>query len=163
MDTFVRFRRDRRVAPRRRWVAVAAFALLMTPVSGCTSVAGADPSPPPIRQQGAVGVWELTNPEDVGAETTTLRLAVTRLECSSGVTGTVLEPEVAYEESRIVIRTDVEPIPQTGYDCQGNNAVPLTVRLTEPVGRRSLVDAACQRGDAVDTIFCESGGLRWSP
>ena len=41
--------------------------------------------------------------------------------------------------------------------------MPITVQLAEPIGERLLVDAACLRGDAVSTAFCDDSGIRWSP
>jgi len=114
-------------------------------------------------QQPAVGLWELSNVDDIGVQSTTLQLGVVRLECSGGETGVVLEPDVTYEEDRILIRTDVEALQGDAYDCRGNDTVPLTVQLSEPVGQRELVDASCLEGEAVNTTFCEDRGVRWSP
>ncbi|WP_168627587.1 hypothetical protein [Cryobacterium sp. BB307] len=122
-------------------------------LTGCAS----SPQPP------AVGVWELSNVDEISAESTTLHLGVVRLECSGGKTGTVLDPEVTNEKDRIVIRTDVEPLQEGAYTCLGNDTVPLTVELSEPVGQRELVDAACLQGRAVTTTFCTDHGVRWSP
>lgn len=106
-------------------------------------------------------MWELSDIDAVAAQSTSVELDVVRLECSGGETGTVLEPDVVYEASRIVIRTDVEPLPEGNYDCRGNDSVPVTVELSEPVGERELVDAACLQGRAVETIFCDDRGVRW--
>jgi hypothetical protein len=110
----------------------------------------------------ALGLWELADPSSVTSESTTLDLGVTRLECSSGVTGAVLEPRVTYEAERILIRTDVAPLGLDAADCQGNDVVPIVVELTEPVGDRDLVDAACADERAAGTVFCEDDGVRWS-
>jgi hypothetical protein len=112
---------------------------------------------------GNIGTWQLLNAAEVTPESTTLQLGVTRLECSSGVTGTVLDPRVRVEQERIVIRTDVEPLPPGGYTCQGNDVVPVTVELNEPIGKRELVDAACLGGRAVNTAPCTDNGVRWRP
>jgi hypothetical protein len=112
---------------------------------------------------GDIGTWELLNSTEVTSFSTTLRLGVTRLECASGVTGTVLDPRVRVEQERIVIRTDVEPLSPGGYTCQGNDAVPVTVELNEPIGKRELVDAACLGGRAVNTAPCTDNGVRWRP
>ncbi|MHA7141791.1 hypothetical protein ACX80T_09680 [Arthrobacter sp. Sr33] len=76
------------------------------------------------------------------------------------MTGPVLEPKVRYEEDQIVIRTDVEALPEAGYDCPGNDMVSLTVDLAEPVGARKLVDGGCLAGEAATTPFCENDGVR---
>jgi hypothetical protein len=126
---------------------------------GVAMLAGCVLSP----QQPAVGVWELSNVDEVGVGSTTLQLGVVRLECSGGKTGSVLEPEVTYETNRIVIRTDVEPLQEGAYTCLGNDTVPLTVQLSETVGKRQIVDAACLEGKAASTTFCDDNGVRWSP
>jgi hypothetical protein len=130
---------------------------------GCTAVVVVSGCGAPAASGGSIGVWELLDAAEVDPDSTTLRLGVTRLECSSGETGTVLEPDVQFERGRIVIRTDVEPLTGDTYNCLGNNTVPVVVELTEPVGNRDLVDAACLGGDAVDTVFCADGPVRWSP
>lgn len=113
-------------------------------------------------QVGEIGTWELLE-SSITSDSTVLRLGVTRLGCASGTTGTVLEPVVQVEGERIVIRTDVEPLSPGGYTCQGNNSVPVTVELDEPVGKRELVDAACLEGLAVNTAACMDKGVRWRP
>lgn len=143
-----------RTGPRRGAHAAAralcAIALLV--------LAGCAPAEP------AIAVWHLLNPADVESETTRLELGVTRVECSSGVTGDVLEPiEVQYEDDRILLRTDVEPLGLDAADCQGNPVVPVTVDLAEPIGDRALVDVACTRAPVSTTTWCEDDGVRWSP
>lgn len=134
-------------------------------LAGCaSSPQQQQPAPAPQQGSAAVGVWELSNSDEVDAQSTSLELGVVRLECAGGETGVVLEPEVFYEEDRILIRTDVAPLPPAeGYDCQGNDTVPLTVQLSEPVGERELVDAACLEGEAVGTSHCDDQGVRWLP
>jgi hypothetical protein len=144
-----------------RWVAAALGCTAVVVVSGCGAPAGSERSAG--ASEGSTGVWELLDAAAVGPESTELRLGVTRLECASGETGTVLQPDVQFERDRIVIRTDVEPLTGGTYDCQGNNTVPVNVGLSEPIGNRDLVDAACLGGEAVDTVFCADGPVRWSP
>jgi hypothetical protein len=137
----------------KRTVAVAVLAIGALALAGCASApAGA-----------SVGVWQLTEPESIDAATTILELEVTRLECAGGVTGEVLEPVVTFEPDRILIRTDVLPLPEGAYDCQSNDWVPVTVELSEAIGDRHLMDAACLDDEAASTVFCEDGGVRWSP
>lgn len=144
------------------WTCTLICAALL---AGCGSSPQANqPAPSPQQGAAAVGVWMLSNPDDVNAQSTSLELGVVRLECAGGETGIVLDPQVFYEEGRILIRTDVAPLPPAeGYDCQGNDTVPLTVQLTEPVGERELVDAACLDGEAVGTSHCDDQGVRWQP
>lgn len=129
--------------------------------TGSSALHGETGTIPP--QVGATGTWELLNSAEVTPDSITLRLAVMRLGCAGGVTGTVLDPQVHFEQERIVIRTDVEPLPPGAYNCQGNNSVPVTVDLHEAVGKRELVDAACLEGRAVTTARCTNNGVRWRP
>jgi hypothetical protein len=65
------------------------------------------------------------------------------LSCSSGQSpaGRVLEPKVAYAADRVLVAIAIRarPGPQ---DCQGVDAYPYTLQLTEPIGSRQLFDAA---------------------
>jgi hypothetical protein len=126
-------------------------------VATIATLTACSPTLPP-----ALGLWELADPSSVTSESTTLDLGVTRLECASGVTGDVLEPQVTYEDDRILIRTDVAPLGLEAADCQGNDVVPIVIELAEPVGDRDLVDAACSDDRAAATVFCEDDGVRWS-
>jgi hypothetical protein len=151
-----------------RWVAVTLGFAAVVVVSSCGAPPGSEGSPAaskgsPAASEGSTGVWELLDAAKVGPDSTALRLGVTRLECAGGETGTVLEPDVQFERGRIVIRTDVEPLTGGAYECQGNNTVPVDVELSEPVGNRDLVDAACLGGEAVTTAFCADGPVRWGP
>ncbi|MCW5952280.1 MAG: hypothetical protein KIT69_08490 [Propionibacteriaceae bacterium] len=115
-------------------------------------------------QVGDLGTWVLLDPDQVTSASTAIRIGVTRLDCSSGVTGEVLEPVVEYTDSHVIIRADVAVIdhnlPQT---CQGNDEVPVVVKLSESIGDRPLVDAACLAGEAATTSFCAEGPVRWRP
>ena len=135
-------------------LAVASMAAAVLPLVGCSPAGGATPG---------TGTWELLNTGGITPESRTLQLGVTRLDCSGGLTGKVLDPEVRFEKDRILIRTDVEPLPEGAYTCEGNDSVPVTVDLAEPVGERALVDAACLGGDAVGTLPCSDGAIRWRP
>lgn len=108
--------------------------------------------------EGDPATWELLG--DVSAESRTLDIGVTRLGCAGGVTGDVHEPQVSYEEDRIVVEVDVAPLGDDAYDCQGNDVVPMTVELDEAVGERSLVDGACLDGEAGTTALCTTE-VRW--
>ncbi len=105
-------------------------------------------------ERPAVGTWQLSNTDEVHADSTTVHLRVTRLGCSGGETGSVLQPELSYETDRIVIRTPVASLPSGNYTCQSNDSVPLTVQLSEAIGRRELVDMECADGPAISTSLC---------
>ena len=114
-------------------------------------------------QQGVTGVWTLAHPDQVSSDSTSIDILVTRLECSSGKTGKIMKPVVSMGTDDIVVRADAVPNSGDRYTCQGNDSVAVTVPLSEPIGNRALVDAACLAGDAVRTSDCETGPIRWKP
>jgi hypothetical protein len=125
------------------------------------------PSPPELTatmppRRGDTATWVLAEPAAVSPATTTLQLDVTRLGCAGGRTGVVLEPTVSSSATQVIIRTDVEPGGGPA-DCQGNDGVRVRVELGEPIGNRTLLDAACLEGEAVDTRPCAEGAVRWEP
>jgi hypothetical protein len=111
-------------------------------------------SRPRGEQGGEPGTWELLEAGAVTASTTVLHLGVTRVDCSSGVTGKVLEPKVTYEQTRIVIETDVEPLNLEVATCPGNPPVRVRLELSEPIGERDLVDGYCSSGEGPHTSHC---------
>ncbi len=112
---------------------------------------------------GSPAVWVLKDPEGVTRASTRLELEVTRVECSGGKTGTILQPEVSLGPSDIVIRAAAKPLGGGSQNCPGNDSVTVTITLPEPVGDRPLIDAACLEGSAVRTSFCAEGPARWKP
>lgn len=84
---------------------------------------------------GDLATWELAAPASVTTETRGLDLRVTRAGCSGGVTGDVLESRVQYEDDRVVVTTDVEPLGDGTWTCPGNDAVAVTVELDEVLGK----------------------------
>lgn len=88
---------------------------------------------------------------------------VNRLECSSGRTGEVYPPTVVVRAKQVVVTFLVEPLSGRGdQTCQGNDEVPYTVELDEPLGDRELVDGACDAGTAEATSYCGvEGAVRW--
>jgi hypothetical protein len=113
--------------------------------------------------KGATATWTLANPKAISITSDSLQLTVTRLECANGKTGKILEPEVSIGTADIIIRTDAAPISRGAGTCQANKSVSLTIILAEPIGNRSLIDAACLAGEAVRTSSCASGATRWTP
>lgn len=136
-----------------RGVAALLVTVAVVTLAGCTS---AQPNP-------GVGIWRLKDADAVGATTHTLDIEVSRLECSGGETGEVLDPVVTIEDDRILIRTDVAPLPGGAYTCQDNDWVSVTIELGEPLGDRELVEAACLDDRAASTAFCQDDGVRWRP
>lgn len=154
-------------SPRRRGSVILLLAVALA-ASGCTASSppsgggpGASAPPSAVRETGDTATWQFAVPDTVDVETTALTLEVTRLGCSGGVTGDLLTPWIVYEDDRIVIQIDAEPLGDGAYDCQGNDAVPVEVELEEPIGDRELVDGACLEGDATTTAACEGGAVRW--
>ena len=102
----------------------------------------------------------------ITSSSTSFTANVIRLECSSGITGEVLAPEIVLSEPEIVISFSVAPLAQGEgeYSCPGNPPVPYVVELGEPIGARQLIDAACLPGGAAETTTsCADGAARWSP
>lgn len=110
---------------------------------------------------GDIATWLLTEGELLDPMTSFLVLDVTRLGCSGGTTGSVLDPVVVYEADRVLIRTDVNPVGGNNT-CPGNDAVSVELSLDESLGMRELVDVACLEGEAVGTEGCQSA-VRWAP
>lgn len=152
----------------RRSAVVLACVLLTSLAAGCGSEEeGAPPEGtpdegPPGAVDGDAATWVLLGEQDITAETETFEIGVTRLGCASGVTGEVLTPQVTYEPERIIVQVDVEPFTEDEAECPGNDTVPVTVELDEPVGERDLVDGGCLEGEeAAGTTPCEDE-VRWS-
>lgn len=131
-------------------------------LSGCAEAPTPQPTPtapaPPTSTSpaasGSTATWELREPGSVSAESETIDVAVTRLECANGVTGELLAPVITYESDRVTVRIDAEKlVPEPVTTCIGNEAVPLTVVLSEPIGERALIDGGC---DGVSAAPCES-------
>lgn len=133
--------------------AILGLAMLLT---GCQLGGDSELSE---KGEGDTAVWEITNPTDLDRDSTTVSVAVTRVGCSSGITGNLLDPSIDYESDRVVIRIDVEPL-EGEADCPGNDAIALDVQLDEPLGQRTLVDGGCLREDAAATILC-TNSTRW--
>jgi hypothetical protein len=132
----------------RAGIGLIVIALALT---GCASM-GLEPS--------ETGVWQLQ--ADPAPSSTSIEVGVSRLECASGVTGDLREPRVTTEVDRIVITTPVADNGSDDGECPGNDVVPLTVDIGEPIGDRTLVDGACLSTEAADTELC-ADAVRWRP
>lgn len=116
-------------------------------------------TPPPT--VGDPGTWVLADPDAVGSDSTSLRLAVTRISCNNGETGEVLQPVVAWSDTQVVIRTDVVRLSPRTADCQGNDAVEVTAELPGPLGERTVLDAVCLEAPTIRYAYCADGAQRW--
>ena len=113
-----------------------------------------------MQEHGDTATWQLATPDAIDAGTTTLAIAVTRLGCASGETGEVLTPWVTYEDNRVVIEVDAEPLGDGAFTCPGNDAVVVELELNEPVAGRALLDGACLEAEAATTAACADGPVR---
>lgn len=157
----------------RRRLALAGSALAVVALSGCAveqpdtngGSTASEGSPAVFSlgpRAGDVATWSLAPDELLDPKTTFLVVEVTRLGCASGLTGTVLDPQIQYDETQVFLRADVEEMGPGAQDCQGNDAVPVEIHLDQPLGVRALVDAACLEGEAVSTAGC-TDAVRWAP
>lgn len=113
--------------------------------------------------EGDTAVWDVDPADPPTPSATSVTVMVTRLGCNGGVTGEVLEPEVAADGEQVVVTFSVEPLGAGDYTCPGNDSVPYVVELDGPLGDRDLVDGACLSGDAASTSHCSNGAVRWPP
>ena len=109
----------------------------------------------------SLAIWEISSPETLDADVERVEIEVSRLGCSNGETGDITEVDVVAGEGQIAIRASVEPLYGSAYNCLGNNAVPTTVDLGEPLGDRELIDGACEHERAAATRICETS-VRWA-
>lgn len=153
---------------RRSWLAIAG-AVLLASASACASDDGpsthkslTDEIESSDLVDGDAAVWSISRGVELTSETTSFTANVSRLDCNSGVTGKVLEPQLDYGDSQVILTFGVEPAAGGAHDCQGNQRVPYKVVLTEPVGARELVDGAClDDEEAGTTSHCSPDGVRW--
>lgn len=135
---------------------IAAVAIGVLLLSACTGETAEGPAP----TDGDPATWQLTSPNAVTPGTRSLDIEVTRLACSSGKTGGILEPTISYESSRVVIQVDAALQELGSYLCLGNDSVATEVELDEDIGGRELVDGACLDGEAATTAECQDP-VRW--
>ena len=113
-------------------------------------------------ERGDVAVWAVAPGSEVITESTEFTAVVTRLGCSGGVTGRVLAPRTETTVTHVIITFEAESLAPGNYNCLGNDAVPYSVVLDEPIGDRELVDGQCATGrPAATTAFCGDTSIRW--
>lgn len=109
---------------------------------------------------GDTALWQLQDAASINSESTVLNLTVTRLGCASGDTGQLLAARITYEEQRVIIQVDAEPMGAGTFLCPGNNAVQISIELAEQIGERSLVDGGCfDLADTTNTVCANP--TRW--
>ena len=115
----------------------------------------------------AAGVWVIGDPHSVATASKEFTADVMGLQCSDGVTGTVLRPTIREDAAQVVVTFSVEAPSPGAHTCPGNNRVPTLVELQDPIGQRQLVDGACDPGGAaVSTAWCRdefANPVRWRP
>ena len=111
----------------------------------------------------AVATWDLTQETTTDSATTAFTVAVTRLGCNSGQTGTTNDPDIEMTDTQVVITFTVSPGEPSSADCQGNNAVSYDVELPEALGERELVDGGCASTEATSTAPCQPSDVRYTP
>lgn len=79
------------------------------------------------------------------------------------MTGELLDPVIVYESDQVVITIDAVPNGTGGATCQGNDVVPVTVELSEPLGERKLIDGACEPVEMHGIAFCETSERASAP
>jgi hypothetical protein len=116
-------------------------------------------------EPGTTAVWTTDPHAPPSSTASTFTALVFRLECNDGVTGRVLRPGVAFDETQVVVTFTVarKANPAEASTCQGNGAVPVQVDLGQQLGTRDLVDGSCAPGnEALSTSWCVyDHGVRW--
>ena len=133
-----------------------------TPAPAVTEVPPA--LPPQDDARGDAAGWKLGAADSVSPTSESSIAYVTRLGCSSGITGEVYPPDIVIGDRDVVVTFSVAPLDFDVRTCIPNEEVPFVVNLAEPIGERRLVDGAClDDSEASPTGFCRSGPVRWSP
>ena len=138
---------------KRSLISIGVAFVFAASLSACTGSPSVEPSPSespapeptpvPSQVEGSTATWELLGASDVNVDSISLEVGVKRLECASGVTGELLDPVIVYESAHVIITIDAAPNALGSATCQGNDVVPVTVELSEPLGERKLIDGAC--------------------
>ena len=156
--------------PRNAWaVSVLALGLAgcsgsatSAETSGATTIVSSPSASTPSADERdrATATWEIAPSQALDSGSTRFATLVTRLECNSGVTGTVNPPAIRVTADKVVITFTVSPGPPRPAHCQTNDAVAYVVDLPSPLGSRALVDGACATAEAARTRFCKDRGVR---
>jgi hypothetical protein len=114
-----------------------------------------------VRTGGDDAVWFISPEAEPDQSAETFEVDVMRVGCNGGVTGKVMEPSVDIADERITVTFSVEPV--LGGDCPGNDRVPYTVVVGEPIGDRELFDGGCHVGmQGAQTTWCiDNNPVRW--
>lgn len=106
---------------------------------------------------GETALWTVDSETTIASSSQTFTALVFRLDCSSGETGEVFGPSVETTSDEIVVTFTTAALdPAGGYDCPGNDHVPVEVDLDEARGDRPIVDGGCRDRSAASTLLCRS-------
>ena len=101
------------------------------------------PSLSPEPSIGPASWWVDPETLPLSASTRTIRAIVREVACASGQSpeGRILPPMVTHRGDAIEVSFMVTQTPG-GHDCQGNPSFPVEIRLSEPLGTRTLLDGS---------------------
>ncbi len=125
---------------------LAALSLVLVAACGTTtpSLAPTVPAPPdpPATGAGAATWWVDPTLIPLAPETTTVNGFVMETACASGESpdGRVNEPVVEYGAETVTVTFTVTPRPGGFQDCPSNPEFPVEIKLSEPLGERTLLD-----------------------
>ena len=93
--------------------------------------------------EGGPATWTHDPAAEIGPDTTAFTAWVTETDCVSGQSseGRIIGPDIQLASDSIVVTFRVRPVSGSGaVACPGNPPTPVTVRLSEPLGDRTLLD-----------------------
>jgi hypothetical protein len=96
----------------------------------------------PIGNRG-LATWTLDPAAEIGPDTTAFTAWVTEVACASGQSSAdrIIGPDIDSSSDSIVVTFQVRPLIGFGaVTCQANPPTRVTVRLSEPLGHRTLLD-----------------------
>lgn len=91
--------------------------------------------------EGGAATWALVPDADIGPETTEFTAMVTERACASGQSSAdrIIGPDIDVTGDAVIVTFRVRPLPGA-QECPSNPPTSVSVRLTEPLGDRSLLD-----------------------
>jgi hypothetical protein len=118
-------------------------------------------SSPDADLRGDPAVWVIDSDHPPGRGAQSFTALVSRVGCSGGETGQVLDPTIAFSVAAVTVTFQVAGIPDGLYFCPSNVPVSTVVELGEALGDRRLIDGACSSQPAATTTHCAPNGVRW--
>lgn len=96
-----------------------------------------------MKEGASVGLWFRSRGQDYEATTKSIKVDVFEQSCSGGSppTGRVLAPQVEYLSDSIVVTYFIKDQPGV-FGCPGAPPVTRILRLSEPIGDRTVVDGS---------------------